>query len=100
MDLKVDNSSLTGESEPQERHALPNGSKQRPVEAENLVFNSTLVVNGEAWGGKFSLFSPRIPANSGEIVVVRTGDHTFIGKLGIRPFPDITINCSFFRTNC
>jgi sodium/potassium-transporting ATPase subunit alpha len=50
-DLKVDNSSLTGESEAQERVALPAGSAQRPVEAENLVFNSTLVVNGEAYGG-------------------------------------------------
>jgi magnesium-transporting ATPase (P-type) len=36
-DLKVDNSSLTGESEPQERLPLPEGSKARPVEAENLV---------------------------------------------------------------
>ncbi|KAF9533592.1 aminophospholipid-transporting P-type ATPase [Crepidotus variabilis] len=63
-DLKVDNSSLTGESEPQERHPLVDGSPQRPVEAENLVFNSTLVVNGEGWG-----------------VVVRTGDHTFIGQI-------------------
>lgn len=36
-DLKVDNSSLTGESEPQERHPLPDGSTQRAVEAENLV---------------------------------------------------------------
>ncbi|KAF8061678.1 aminophospholipid-transporting P-type ATPase [Lyophyllum atratum] len=63
-DLKVDNSSLTGESEPQERFPLPNGSKSRPPDAENLVFNSTLVVNGEAWG-----------------IVVRTGDHTFIGQI-------------------
>ncbi|KIM87383.1 hypothetical protein PILCRDRAFT_772356 [Piloderma croceum F 1598] len=63
-DLKVDNSSLTGESEPQERLPLPEGSKARPVEAENLVFNSTLVVNGEGWG-----------------VVVRTGDHTLIGQI-------------------
>ncbi|PVF94418.1 aminophospholipid-transporting P-type ATPase [Serendipita vermifera] len=63
-DLKVDNSSLTGESEPQERHASPNGSQARPVEAENLVFNSTLIVNGEGWG-----------------VVVRTGDHTLIGQI-------------------
>ncbi|KII89378.1 hypothetical protein PLICRDRAFT_109244 [Plicaturopsis crispa FD-325 SS-3] len=63
-DLKVDNSSLTGESEPQERAPLPTGSKSRPVEAENLAFNSTLVVNGEAWGA-----------------VVRTGDHTFIGQI-------------------
>ncbi|KJA21119.1 hypothetical protein HYPSUDRAFT_42489 [Hypholoma sublateritium FD-334 SS-4] len=63
-DMKVDNSSLTGESEPQERRALPDGSKKRPVEADNLVFNSTLIVNGEGWG-----------------VVVRTGDHTFIGQI-------------------
>ncbi|KAF8968280.1 aminophospholipid-transporting P-type ATPase [Flammula alnicola] len=64
VDMKVDNSSLTGESEPQERRALADGSKKRPVEADNLVFNSTLVVNGEGWG-----------------VVVRTGDHTFIGQI-------------------
>ncbi|KAJ7144913.1 aminophospholipid-transporting P-type ATPase [Mycena crocata] len=63
-DLKVDNSSLTGESEPQERFPLPNGCQTRPVEAQNLAFNSTLVVNGEAWG-----------------VVVRTGDQTFIGQI-------------------
>ncbi|KAJ7684458.1 aminophospholipid-transporting P-type ATPase [Mycena polygramma] len=63
-DLKVDNSSLTGESEPQERYPLPNGTEARPVEAQNLAFNSTLVVNGEAWG-----------------IVVRTGDHTFIGQI-------------------
>ncbi|KZT74065.1 aminophospholipid-transporting P-type ATPase [Daedalea quercina L-15889] len=63
-DLKVDNSSLTGESEPQERQCVPDGSKHRPVEAENLAFNSTLVVNGEGWG-----------------VVVRTGDHTLIGQI-------------------
>ncbi|KAI0093821.1 aminophospholipid-transporting P-type ATPase [Irpex rosettiformis] len=63
-DLKVDNSSLTGESEPQERCAKPDGVNVRPVEAENLLFNSTLVVNGEGWG-----------------VVVRTGDHTLIGQI-------------------
>jgi magnesium-transporting ATPase (P-type) len=56
-------SSLTGESEPQERFPVPEGSKARAVEATNLLFNSTLVVSGEAWG-----------------VVVRTGDHTLIGK--------------------
>ncbi|PCH38584.1 aminophospholipid-transporting P-type ATPase [Wolfiporia cocos MD-104 SS10] len=63
-DLKVDNSSLTGESEPQERLCRPEGSKARPAEADNLVFNSTLIVNGEGWG-----------------VVVRTGDHTLIGQI-------------------
>jgi sodium/potassium-transporting ATPase subunit alpha len=63
-DLKVDNSSLTGESEPQERGPLPDGSKARAVEAENLIFNSTLVVSGEGYG-----------------VVVKTGDHTLIGQI-------------------
>ncbi|KAG2020923.1 calcium-transporting ATPase [Coprinopsis cinerea AmutBmut pab1-1] len=63
-DLKVDNSSLTGESEPQERRPLVEGSPHRAVEAENIVFNSTLVVNGEGWG-----------------VVVKTGDQTMIGQI-------------------
>lgn len=36
-DLKVDNSSLTGESEPQERRFVVDGHDVRPVEAENLV---------------------------------------------------------------
>ena len=36
-DLKVDNSSLTGESEPQERGHNHKGSIGRPVEADNLV---------------------------------------------------------------
>lgn len=36
-DLKVDNSSLTGESEPQERRPLVDGAAGRAVEAENLV---------------------------------------------------------------
>ncbi|OCH88233.1 aminophospholipid-transporting P-type ATPase [Obba rivulosa] len=63
-ELKVDNSNLTGESEAQERVARPDGCKARPVEADNLVFNSTLIVNGEGWG-----------------LVVRTGDHTLIGQI-------------------
>jgi sodium/potassium-transporting ATPase subunit alpha len=63
-DLKVDNSSLTGEAEPQERGPSHKGTPARPVEAENLAFNSTLVVNGEGWG-----------------IVVRTGDRTLIGQI-------------------
>lgn len=43
--MKVDNSSLTGESEPQERHALRDGSKKRPVEADNLVCNDEIWIN-------------------------------------------------------
>lgn len=65
MDLKVDNSSLTGESEPQERMPCVKGQKGvRPVEATNLVFNSTNIVSGEGWG-----------------VVARTGDDTLIGQI-------------------
>lgn len=36
-DLKIDNSSLTGEAEPQERGPNHKGTGARPVEAENLV---------------------------------------------------------------
>ena len=62
--LKIDLSSLTGESEPQDRSCALEGDKSSAAEATNLAFNSTLVVAGEAWG-----------------VVVRTGDHTFIGQI-------------------
>jgi len=61
-DCKVDNSSLTGESEPQER-ARDNDS-QNPLEATNLLFSGTLVVSGEAYG-----------------VVIRTGDATVLGQI-------------------
>ncbi|KAJ1501368.1 hypothetical protein HMI56_003274, partial [Coelomomyces lativittatus] len=62
QDMKVDNSSLTGESEPQERHL--NNTHDNPLEASNLAFNSTLVVSGEGYG-----------------IVVRTGDDTVIGLI-------------------
>jgi magnesium-transporting ATPase (P-type) len=61
-DLKVDNSSLTGESEPQERLPLPDGSKARPVEAENLVgfcFVLRLPLSNNAVGFQFYARSQR-----------------------------------------
>jgi sodium/potassium-transporting ATPase subunit alpha len=61
-DCKVDNSSLTGESEPQER--TKNNDLPNPLEAENLMFNSTLAVSGEAYG-----------------IVIRTGDGTVLGQI-------------------
>ncbi|RKO97824.1 hypothetical protein CXG81DRAFT_15445 [Caulochytrium protostelioides] len=61
-DFKVDNSSLTGETEPQER--MRKNVHTNPLEATNLAFNSTLCVNGDAYG-----------------VVIRTGDHTVIGQI-------------------
>jgi sodium/potassium-transporting ATPase subunit alpha len=61
-DMKVDNSSLTGESEPQDRN--PINTNENPLEACNLAFNSSLVVSGEGFG-----------------IVIRTGDDTVIGQI-------------------
>ncbi|KAJ3205629.1 hypothetical protein HDU67_008727 [Dinochytrium kinnereticum] len=61
-DLKVDNSSLTGEAEPQERSA--HNTMQNPLEATNLAFSGTLAVCGEAYG-----------------IVIRCGDHTVLGQI-------------------
>ncbi|KAJ3068509.1 hypothetical protein HDU98_008343 [Podochytrium sp. JEL0797] len=61
-DFKVDNSSLTGEAEPQERHST--NTMKSPLEATNLAFNGTLAVNGEAYG-----------------VVIRCGDNTVLGQI-------------------
>ncbi|OLY79178.1 Sodium/potassium-transporting ATPase subunit alpha-2 [Smittium mucronatum] len=61
-DLKVDNSSLTGESEPQERFAK--NTMTSPLEATNLVFNGTHCVSGRCYG-----------------IVIRTGDETVLGQI-------------------
>ncbi|KAI9480653.1 MAG: hypothetical protein EXX96DRAFT_563651 [Benjaminiella poitrasii] len=61
-DLKVDNSPLTGESEPQGRGAT--NTQKNVFEAENIIFNGTLVVSGEGYG-----------------IVVRTGDSTVLGQI-------------------
>ncbi|KAI8319991.1 hypothetical protein GQ54DRAFT_298943 [Martensiomyces pterosporus] len=61
-DLKVDNSSLTGESEPQERG--PGNTMKNPLEATNMAFNGTLAVSGEAYA-----------------IVIRTGDNTVLGQI-------------------
>ncbi|RKP25450.1 hypothetical protein SYNPS1DRAFT_15649 [Syncephalis pseudoplumigaleata] len=61
-DLKVDNSSLTGESEPQAR--TKDNDHKNPLEATNVAFNGTLVVAGEGYG-----------------VAIRTGDHTVLGQI-------------------
>ncbi|KAG0303871.1 hypothetical protein BGZ98_006184 [Dissophora globulifera] len=61
-DMKVDNSSLTGEIDPQERS--PVNDQKNPLEARNLAFNGSLVVNGEGYG-----------------LVIRTGDNTMLGQI-------------------
>ncbi|XP_076144053.1 sodium/potassium-transporting ATPase subunit alpha-1-like isoform X1 [Alosa pseudoharengus] len=59
---KVDNSSLTGESEPQGR--TPDFSNSNPLETRNIAFYSTNCVDGTAKG-----------------VVINTGDRTVIGRI-------------------
>lgn len=72
-ELKVDNSSLTGESEPQERGvdcvktSRDEQGNERPtpaIEATNLAFFSTIVNSGSARG-----------------VVIGTGDRTVMGQI-------------------
>ena len=61
-ELKVDNSSLTGESEPQ---LLDEGkSHENPLESPNMVFSGSLVQSGE-----------------GRVVVCETGMNTQIGSI-------------------
>jgi len=60
--LKVDNSSLTGESEPQSR--TPVFTHDNPLETKNLAFFSTNVVEGTAKG-----------------IVVNIGDHSVMGRI-------------------
>lgn len=60
--FKVDNSSLTGESEPQKRRA--DCTDENPMETKNLAFFSTNALEGHAKG-----------------VVVKTGPNTVMGRL-------------------
>ena len=62
--MKVDNSSLTGESEAQKRSTGAQPEEPRSMEANNLAFFTCNCVNGSAKG-----------------IVVRTGDHTIIGQI-------------------
>lgn len=68
-DMKVDNSSLTGESEPQDRYPeLARDSNGKPIttplEAVNLCFFTTIVTSG-----------------SGRGMVIGTGDRTVMGQI-------------------
>jgi sodium/potassium-transporting ATPase subunit alpha len=60
--FKVDNSSLTGESEPQSRS--PDFSNENPLETRNIAFYSTNAVEGTCTG-----------------MVIRTGDRTVMGRI-------------------
>merc|ERR1712106_694676 len=60
--FKVDNSSLTGESEPQSRS--PECSSENPLETKNLAFFSTNAVEGTCKG-----------------IVISIGDNTVMGRI-------------------
>jgi sodium/potassium-transporting ATPase subunit alpha len=60
--FKVDNSSLTGESEPQTRS--PEMTNDNPLETKNIAFFSTNAVEGTATG-----------------LVIQTGDRTVMGRI-------------------
>lgn len=60
----MDNSSLTGESEPQKRTEEDEPDQSRAIEAKNLAFFTTQVPVGTAMG-----------------IVIRIGDQTVIGKI-------------------
>lgn len=60
--MKVDNSSLTGESEPQSRS--PEMTHENPMETRNLAFYSTSVCEGSCTG-----------------LVISCGDDTLIGRI-------------------
>ncbi|CAI5449985.1 unnamed protein product [Caenorhabditis angaria] len=60
--FKVDNSSLTGESEPQSRSA--DCTNENPLETKNIAFFSTNAVEGTAKG-----------------IVIYTGDYTVMGRI-------------------
>lgn len=62
VSMKVDNSSLTGESEPLQRGT--EAGHRSPLEAKNLAFFSTSCVDGHGTG-----------------VVIATGDRTVMGKI-------------------
>ena len=73
-ELKVEMSSMTGE--PDAIACFVEKQHDMPAEARNLVFNSALVMNGEGRG-----------------VVIRTGDHTMIGKIAGLAASTSTVRC-------
>lgn len=89
--LRVDNSTLTGESEPQGRGLV--AENENPLEAKNLLFFSTNCIEGRSNGLNFNFLlncpTGRMTANlfpkkgSGRGIVIRTGDHTVMGRIAL-----------------
>lgn len=98
--LQVDNSSLTGESEPQTR--TPDFSNENPLETRNIVFFSTNCLEGtNAFRNYKRLTKQNIVKMSLHLciylhvtkkysfsgtakgIVINTGDHTVMGRIAI-----------------
>ncbi|CAG5889243.1 unnamed protein product [Menidia menidia] len=81
---KVDNSSLTGESEPQTRS--PDCTHDNPLETRNIAFFSTNCVEGKFITGSdgsacFGLWHREAVKRTARGIVVCTGDRTVMGRI-------------------
>ncbi|NXC78424.1 AT1A2 ATPase, partial [Anhinga anhinga] len=86
---KVDNSSLTGESEPQTRS--PEFTHENPLETRNICFFSTNCVEGGSLGVPARAGGPRcppgaasplpVPPGTARGIVISTGDRTVMGRI-------------------
>ena len=72
QDLLANNSSLTGESEPQERSV--EAGHDQPMEAQNLCFFGTQIVQGNCSG-----------------VVINTADNTMMGRIAALADDTVTL---------
>lgn len=91
--FKVDNSSLTGESEPQSRG--PEFTNENPLETKNLAFFSTFAVEGPTEKITAKRVSLPCAFHSGTCLgmVVKTGDRTVMGRIANLASSKINICC-------
>merc|ERR1712154_596560 len=75
---EVDNSSLTGESEPQKRDWKP--SDETPAESANLTFFGTLVVNGKGTGEEIATGDEIFMGRTAQLATSTEGEETPIAK--------------------
>jgi sodium/potassium-transporting ATPase subunit alpha len=77
--FKVDNSSLTGESEPQTRSNEM--THENPLETKNLAFLSTFAVEGLIIIFFFYYLNKSVKIGTARGMVVRTGDRSVMGRI-------------------
>jgi sodium/potassium-transporting ATPase subunit alpha len=77
--FKVDNSSLTGQSEPQTRSNEM--VHENPLETKNLAFLSTFAVEGLICIFFFFYLNKIVKISTARGIVVRTGDRSVMGRI-------------------